>query len=164
MAAGGADMATKGAQTCHYRAVRKHYSDLVVQLEFNLTEIASKFFCKSLISLSELQEVTASRASYENATKLVTNILTKIESDIKFCYILIDVLENSGLRDIADQIERSREQMMDGDLSFREEEFLEVREEATSENGNEANAARLSVVDEYIVVDLVHLRDDVVVL
>jgi len=107
VACSSGEVATRD-HTSQYRAVKAHFPDLVNQLQLVSTEAAHAFFSKSLITLADVTEVTSSQALYNSATKLMISVLTKIDSNVKLYSTLIEFLKKMDLKEVGEEIEKSR--------------------------------------------------------
>ena len=99
---------TGGVGTSQYKAVQHYHGNLLDKLQHVLPEVTDEFFTNGLISSHELgAATTGSRlAHYNTASEIMRSIMTKIESNIKWYHVLIQVLKSSSLSDIGEEIER----------------------------------------------------------
>lgn len=94
-----------GKSTAEYEVVHDHFDPFVKKLQYVLPPLASKFFSKRLISDFELSDANNNALpAYQRATHIVLSILSKIENDSNYYYELIDVLDGSGMKNIADDL------------------------------------------------------------
>ena len=138
----------KGTSTSEYRAVQHHFGPLVKHLQHQLVEMANEFFSKKLISKSEHGDAVSSRQQPQHtASTILSSIMTKIEDDQKWYYVLIDVLKNSDLREIGNEIDSSKAV---GEVQDYYSDILQPSEVATEASLLEENHITLLVVPELV--------------
>ena len=88
---------------------QSYFGPLVKHLQHQLVEMANEFFSKKLISKSEHGDAVSSRQQPQHtASTIMSSIMTTIEGNTEWYYVLIDVLKNSDLKKLGDDIESSR--------------------------------------------------------
>ena len=100
---------TKGINTSEYRAVQHNYSPLVNRLQYDLVDMADAFYTKELISKSEHRDAVSSKhPCQQTASTIMSSIMTKIQYNTEWYYVLMDVLNNSSMKDIGKDIANSK--------------------------------------------------------
>ena len=100
---------TKGINTSEYMAVHDNYQPLVNRLQHVLVDMAGAFYSKKLISNSEHGDAVSSKQPHQQiASTIMSSIMTKIQYNTEWYYVLMDVLNNSSMKDIGKDIANSK--------------------------------------------------------
>ncbi len=95
-----------GRSTLQYKAIRKNYYHIVLNLEQVLTKITTLCFEKEIISTTERDDPR--QPLYDQSAALLRKILSKVELDQKWYDVFLTVLDEfPELSDIKDSIESS---------------------------------------------------------
>ena len=99
-----------GMNTVEYLVVKKHYSDLVSELQLNVPEAAAEFFSCSLILKGDVQRANNSIVdAYVRASNLAMVVLTGIGQNPATFVTLTLALQKVGLSDFAKRLTTSKE-------------------------------------------------------
>ena len=97
-----------GKITGEYIAVQHYHGPLVKGLVETLSQLAEQFFRKGLLNCVEFENgKKTNQPEYQRALEVVTCILSKIEEDVQWYHVLIDILKDSSLKQIGSDIENA---------------------------------------------------------
>jgi len=96
----------KGKNTVEYISLRMNFKSLTDTLQYNLPVVAAVLFSKSLIPTPE---ISGCSEKYEKASKLMTIVLSTVESDTKAYKTFVDALTELGEDKIVETLTASKD-------------------------------------------------------